>query len=373
MGAMGGAPVEVSIKGDDFEVLKSLTDQVMAIVESTEGTREVVSSFGQGQVELQVSVKRDIAVQYGLSNYTISQAIRDAIEGITATQYKVDGSEIDVTVKMESEFQDSIHNFKDLNIQTPMGVNIPLSRVADVEIKEGPVSINRDNQVRVITVNAQISGRDLASVNGDIESAVEDIYFPEGYTYQIGGEYEELLESFNSLFLALAIAILLIYMIMASQFESLVYPFIIMISVPLAISGSIFALKLTGNIISMPAIIGVIMLAGIVVNNGIVLVDYINTLRSKGMTAVEAVLKAGPTRLRPILMTTLTTVLGLTPMALGVSEGSEVTAPLALVVIGGLLLSTVLTLVLIPVIYLLLNKLSRKNKDQVTFTEHAHE
>ncbi len=374
MGAMGGSPVEVSIKGDDYVILKELTDQVMAIVESVPGTREVVSSFGEGKEELQVTINRDIASQYGLTNYSVSQAIRDSIQGITATQYKVDGSEIDVTVKMESEFSDSIHNFKNLMIQTPLGVNIPLSKVAEVEIKEGPVAVNRDNQVRVIAVNAQISDSDLATVNGEIGKQLEELYFPDGYTYQIGGDYAELLESFNSLFLAMGIAILLIYMIMASQFESLVYPFIIMFSVPLAISGSIFALKLTGNIISMPAIIGVIMLAGIVVNNGIVLVDYINTLRKQDMSAVDAVLKAGPTRLRPILMTTLTTVLGLTPMAIGVSEGSEVTAPLALVVIGGLLLSTLLTLVLIPAIYLLLNKLTSKNKDKVTFTEReAHE
>lgn len=369
MGGMGATPVSVSIKGDDYGVLENLTDQILDIVSGVEGTREVASSLGEGKEELQVSIKREIAAEYGLTTYTVSQAIRDAVQGITATQYKVDGSEVDVTVKMESDLSDSIRNFKSLMIQTPTGVNIPLSEVADVEVKTGPVSVNRDNQVRVVTINAQIAGRDLASVNGDIEEALEEMYFPEGYIYEIGGDYEELLESFNSLFLALGIAVLLIYMIMASQFESLVYPFIIMFSVPLAISGSIFALKLTGNIISMPAIIGVIMLAGIVVNNGIVLVDYINTLRGKDMSAVDAVLKAGPTRLRPILMTTLTTVLGLTPMAIGVSEGSEVTAPLALVVIGGLLLSTLLTLVLIPVIYLLLNKLSRKNKEKVTFTE----
>jgi len=372
MGAMGASPVSVSIKGDDFEVLDGLSDQIVELIENVQGTREVASSLGEGKEELQVNIKRDIAAQYGLTTYTVSQSIRDSIQGITATQYKVDGTEIDVTVKMESTYSDSIHNFNNLMIQTPTGVNIPLSVVAEVEVKKGPVSVSRDNQVRVVTINSQIAGRDLASVNSEIEEGLEQLYFPNGYSYEVGGDYEELLESFNSLFIALGIAILLIYMIMASQFESLVYPFIIMFSVPLAISGSIFALKLTGNIISMPAIIGVIMLAGIVVNNGIVLVDYINTLRGKDMTAVDAVLQAGPTRLRPILMTTLTTVLGLTPMAIGVSEGSEVTAPLALVVIGGLLLSTLLTLVLIPVIYLLLNKLSSKKKVKVTFTEGGH-
>lgn len=373
MGSMGASPVEVAIKGDDFKVLETLTNQVVNLVENVEGTREVTSTFGEGKEELQVRIKRDIAASYGMTTYMISQSIKDSIQGITATSYKVNGTEVDVTVKMTDDFKSSIQNFKNMMVQTPTGAYIPISKVADIVVGKGPVAVDRDDQVRVVRIQAQIAGRDLAGVNGDIEEALNEIYFPDGYSYEIGGDYEELLESFNSLFLALGIAVLLIYMIMASQFESLVYPFIIMFSVPLAISGGIFALKLTGNIISMPAIIGVIMLSGIVVNNGIVLVDYINTLRTQNMTAKDAVMKAGPTRLRPILMTTLTTVLGLMPMAIGVSEGSEVTAPLALVVIGGLVLSTLLTLVLIPVIYLLLNKLSKKDKDQVTFSGESYE
>lgn len=370
-GGMSLAPVEIAIKGDDYKVLKNLSDDVTGIVKSVEGTREVTSTLGKAAEELQVTINREIASQYGLSTYTISQAVRDAISGITATRYKVDGSEIDVTVKMESNLSDSINNFENLMIQTPVGASIPLSKVAHINIEEGPVSVERDNQVRVVRVTAQIAERDLAGVNSDIEALLKEKYFPRGYNYEIGGDYEELINSFSSLFLALILAVVLVYMIMASQFESLVYPFIIMFAVPLAISGGIFALAFTGNVISMPALIGVIMLIGIVVNNGIVLVDYINTLRKKNMTVEEAILKAGPTRLRPILMTTLTTVLGLLPMAIGVGEGSEATAPLALVVIGGLLLSTVLTLVLIPVMYALLNKLSSKKRDKVTFSEEV--
>lgn len=369
MSGMGGAPVDIAIKGDDYTVLETLADQVTEIVKSIDGTREVMNDFGEGIEELQVTVKKDIAAQFGLNTYTVSQAIRDSVQGITATQYKVSGAEIDVTVKLDNNIDDSIQKFKNLMIQTPTGANIPLSKVADVTIGKGPTAVNRSNQVRVVAVTSQITGRDLASVNTEIEEALQVIYFPEGYTYEIGGEYEELVESFGSLFVALGLAILLVYMIMASQFESLLYPFIIMFSVPLALSGGIFALYLSNNLISIVAIIGVIMLAGIVVNNGIVLVDYINTLRGKNMSAEEAVLQAGPTRLRPILMTTLTTVLGLSPMAIGVSEGSELTAPLALVVIGGLLLSTLLTLVLIPALYMILNKFSNKKKVKVTFTK----
>lgn len=370
-GGMSLAPVEISVKGDDYKILKQLSDDITDIVQSVEGTREVTSTLGKAAEELQVTINRDIASQYGLSTYTISQAVRDAISGITATQYKVDGTEIDVTVKMESDLSDSINNFEKLMIQTPIGATIPLSKVANINIEEGPVAVERNDQVRVVRVTGQISNRDLASVNSDIEEQLENLYFPSGYNYEIGGDYEELISSFSSLFLALVLAVVLVYMIMASQFESLVYPFIIMFAVPLAISGGIFALAITGKVISMPGIIGVIMLTGIVVNNGIVLVDYINTLRKKNMGVEEAILKAGPTRLRPILMTTLTTVLGLLPMAIGIGEGSEATAPLALVVIGGLLLSTVLTLVLIPVMYALLNKLSSKKRDKVTFSDEV--
>lgn len=366
-GGPGVTPIEVTIKGDDLAVLGSLSEEFVAIIENIDGTREVASNLEEAKEELQVRVKRDIASQYGLSTYTISQAVKDAIQGVVATQYKVEGSEIDVTVKMESYLSEDINSFKNVMIQSPTGVSVPLENVAEIIVGKGPVSIERDNQVRVVRIGALLSGRDLRGVNVDIEKELEKLHLPIGYNYKIGGEYEELISSFNSLFLALGLAVLLVYMIMASQFESLLYPFIIMFSVPLAISGGIFALKLTGKVISMPGIIGVIMLTGIVVNNGIVLVDYINTLRKKKMSVEEAILQAGPTRLRPILMTTLTTILGLLPMALGISEGSEATAPLALVVIGGLLLSTLLTLVLIPVMYTLLSKISKKKKDADEF------
>lgn len=366
-GSMSLTPIEVSLRGDNLTVLDSISKEIIGIIEQIDGTREVTSSVGEAKEELQVRVKRDIASQYGLTTYTISQAVKDAIEGIVATKYKVKGTEIDVTIKMESYLSENINSFKNIMIQTPAGVSVPLESVAEIETGKGPVAIERDNQVRVIRIGAELSGRDLRSVNKDIEKELSGLYLPDGYSYKIGGDYEELISSFSSLFLALGLAVLLVYMIMASQFESLVYPFIIMFAVPLALSGGVFALQFTNNIISMPALIGVIMLTGIVVNNGIVLVDYINTLRKKKMSVEEAILKAGPTRLRPILMTTLTTVLGLLPMALGISEGSEATAPLALVVIGGLLLSTLLTLVLVPVIYIILNKMSKGIKDSEEF------
>jgi HAE1 family hydrophobic/amphiphilic exporter-1 len=238
-----------------------------------------------------------------------------------------------------------------------MGVSLPLHYLADFSYQKGPESIQRDNQVRTITVSSDLFDRDLGSVTEDIEAKLAAYPWPTGYSYDVGGQSEELAESFESLVLALIIAILLVYMVMAAQFESLLNPFLIIFSVPLAVSGGAIALFLTGRYISLPALIGVIMLAGIVVNNGIVLVDYANTLRrEEGLTVLEAIKEAGPTRLRPILMTTFTTVLGLFPLALGIGEGTEASAPLATVVIGGLLLSTLLTLVYTPVLYTIFNR-----------------
>ena len=202
-----------------------------------------------------------------------------------------------------------------------------------------------------------------------METGLSQIIFPDGYTYYVGGQNEDLVESFGSLGQALLLAILLVYMIMASQFENIKYPLIIMFSIPLALSGSIIALFITGRLINVPALIGLIMLSGIVVNNAIVLVDYINTLRSRGVKLKDAVVEASRVRLRPILMTTLTTVLGLLPMAIGLGEGSETTAPLATVVIGGLLYATLLTVVIIPTVYLLFNRKALKKEEAEALEE----
>jgi HAE1 family hydrophobic/amphiphilic exporter-1 len=253
-----------------------------------------------------------------------------------------------------------------------------LSQLADITIERGPTAINRDNQERVVTVTSQIIDRDLNSIVQDIEAKFKSYDMPEGYSYTIGGENEEMIDAFSQLAQALGLAIILIYMVMAAQFESLIYPFIIMFTIPLAFSGGALGLFFTGRSLGVTALIGVIILSGIVVNNGIVLIDYINILRKEGMDRKEAILKAGPVRLRPILMTTLTTVLGLIPIALGIGEGAELMAPLGSVVIGGLTLSTVLTLVLVPAIYTLfddwsINLKQRFSKKSSNAEEVQHE
>jgi len=373
MGMGGSTPISIRIQGDELEVLKGISQDFENMLNSVEGTREVASSFDEGLPEVQVKIKRSIASEYGISSYQIAQTIRNNLSGVAATKYKVDGNEIDVMVESVDYLKNDINNFRYLQIKSPLGISVPLEQIADIYETKGPVSINRVGQVRTVTVTSDIIGRDLGSIVSDIEAKASDYYLEDGYSFEIGGENENLVESFRSLFLALILAVLLVYMILASQFESLLYPFIIMFTVPLAFSGGVFGLFLTGKTLNVSSIIGILMLSGIVVNNAIVLIDYVNTLRSKGHEVVEAILMAGPTRLRPILMTSLTTILALAPIAIGSGEGSEIQSPLAIVVIGGLILSTLLTLVLIPVVYLIMDKLSTRTKKWFNRKRHKEE
>ncbi len=358
MGGGGSAPISVDIKGDDIDVLGKIGDDLEKNIKAVEGTREVKNSLSDGIPEVQIRIDRKNASQYGLTASQIASSVKGTISGKTATKYKFDGEEIDVTIKGDAIFKESISNLGQTSVKSPVGVDVPLNQIAEISIDRGPVTINRDDQERVVSVTSQISGRDLGSITKDIEKVLSEYSMPEGYNYEISGQNEDMQKSFKDLFMALLLAVVLVYMVIASQFESLIHPFTIMFSVPLALSGGMFGLFITGRTLSVPAFIGIIMLAGIVVNNAIVLVDYVNTRRAAGEDRKEAIVNAGPIRLRPILMTTLTTALGLLPLALGIGEGAETQAPMATVVIGGLLLSTLLTLVFIPVLYTVFDDLN---------------
>lgn len=365
MMGLGGDPISISIKGDDLDTLKKIGEDFKKIVASVEGTREVKTSLAKGVPELQIRIDRYKASQYGLTAGQIASTVKSSISGVVASRYKYNGDEIDVVIKGDDVLRDSISNLKLVSIKTPLDISVPLSQVADVSVDRGPVKIDREGQVRVVTVTSQIMGRDLRSISNDIKAKLDKYSMPPGYTYEIGGQNKELNESFADLSLALILAIVLVYMILASQFESLLHPFTIMLSVPLAFAGGALGLFITKRPLSVPGFIGVIILAGIVVNNAIVLVDYINTRRKNGEKRREAILNAGPIRFRPIMMTTLTTVLGLIPLALGIGEGAELEAPLATVVIGGLLLSTLLTLVFIPVVYTLVDDAANRIRSYI--------
>lgn len=363
MGIGGGAdPISLKIKGNNLNVLEEISNDVKEVMESVEGTREVKTSLGDAVSELEVVVNKQNAASYGLTAGQIVSGVRSGVTGNKVTTLKNDGDETDVVIRISGDYKERLSDFEQMEIVTPAGENIPLNQIADLSIVKGPIQINRESQERVVTVNSQIVGRDLSSVVTDIEKQMNKYDMPEGYSYDIGGENEDMMEAFQQLILALGLAIILIYMVMAAQFESLIHPFIILFTVPLAFAGGALALFITRTPIGVTAFIGVIMLSGIVVNNGIVIIDYINLLRSQGKEMHEAIIIAGPIRLRPILMTTLTTVLGLVPLALGIGEGAETQAPMAIVVIGGLLLSTVLTLVFIPTIYIIIENMSSKVK-----------
>ncbi len=345
------SPVVVQISGDDLDVLREISTEVADIVRSTPGTREVTSSITDGNPEMQIRIDRARAAAYGLTPMQVASEIKSAMDGTVATRYKVDGQEVDVKVSYTSEGHSDVDYLTNLTILSPQGAVVKLSQIATFELAQGPVQIIREDQVRKAEVTAVLLNRDLNSVMTDIQASIDQMNLPAGYEITFGGENEEMMESFASLAVALLLAIILVYAVMAVQYESFFNPFVIMFSIPTCIIGVVFGLLLTGRSFSITAFIGVIMLVGIAVANAIVYVDYLKRLRERGMERDEAIAEAGRVRLRPILMTAFTTILAMLPMAIGLGEGAELIAPLATVVIGGLLASTLITLVLVPVVY----------------------
>lgn len=357
-GGFMGKPISVLIQGPDLQVLKQIAEEIKVEVRNVQGIRAVEDSMKEGRPELQIRIDRKLATFKGLRVAQIATMVRSAIQGEVPTRYKVDGQEIDIRMQLEWEDRKDISELENLLLTSPVGGSVQLGMIAELVETEGPSQIERSNGVRKIEITADLYNRDLKSANDEIQHLVEEkIAMPDQYTTTIGGQYKEMWTAFNSLGFALILAVILVYMVLAAQFESLWHPLAIMFTLPLALAGVVVSLYLSGHTISVLSLIGMIMLAGIVVNNAIVLVDYINTLRAKGKDRKEAILEAGPVRLRPILMTSLTTVLGLLPLALGIGEGAETQAPMAVVVIGGLSFATFLTLIIIPVVYLLVERL----------------
>ncbi|MCT4593009.1 MAG: efflux RND transporter permease subunit [Anaeromicrobium sp.] len=361
-GGPASYPIELRIKGDDINVLRNIGDEVEQIVKSIPGTSDVKLDTEDGEPEVRLVIDRKRAAFYGITASQLATTLKGSIDGLKATTFKSNGEEIDINLYINDTFKSSIENMKQILIKSPKGENVPIGQIAHLEYSNAPTQIKRFNQIRTVTVSSQLKGRDLKSVTKDIEEKLDSYNFPSGYRYDFTGEEEDRSEAFKSLFMALLLSIVLIYMILASQFESLLHPFTVMLSVPFALSGSFIGLFVTNRPLSVPAFIGIIMLAGIVVNNAIVLVDYINQLRDRDMSRKDAIIEAGNTRFRPIIMTTLTTVLGLIPLALGIGEGGQTQAPMATVVVCGLTLSTLLTLVFIPVVYTLFDDLYIKIK-----------
>lgn len=366
MGSLASADVTMNVYGYDAATLVDVEDELIDKLSQVDGLSDVEGSTGDTVPEAKVTIDRAKASQYGITTASVAGALSTAISGSTATQYKMDGTEIDVVIRYDTNSVNYLTDLNNLTVTSAYGTQVPLSDVATITMDESATTIMRENQKNYITISANADNMSTSEAQKLVEKAMADIELPDGCTYQFSGMMEKMNDTFRSLEIAMVVAVLLVYMIMASQFESLRYPFIVMFSMPLAITGAILGLLITGNTITMPAMMGFVMLIGMVVNNGIVLVDYTNQLMDRGMNCYDALTSAGPRRLRPILMTTLTTVLGMVPMALATSEGSEMMQALAIAVIFGLTLSTVVTLIFIPVLYMWMNERKRKSNARKT-------
>ncbi len=353
-----GAPIIIEVKGPDLNQLTDISTSIQRRLSKVSGLYGVKGSQVLPSPETKLHILKDKASLYGLSVRDIALTAQVALKGYVATKFKQkEGEEIDIRVRLRPEDRTNLGTLRRLLILSPLGMNLPLSEVAYLTKGKGPTEIRRVDQQRTALITANIFKRPLIEVTQDINAILDSIKksmlaVSKDYTLQLTGEQQRMAESFHSLAFALILAFVLIYMIMAAEFESLWQPFIIMFTVPLSLIGVSLVLFITRTPLSVVAYLGIIMLGGIVVNNGIVLIDFINRLRKQGHAPRQAVILASQTRLRPILMTSLTTILGLSPLALGLGEGAELRAPLALTVIGGLSSATFLTLVIIPALYL---------------------
>jgi HAE1 family hydrophobic/amphiphilic exporter-1 len=349
----GSSRLQVEIRGHDLDDARRVAQEVRGLMENTPGLADVNIGREEGRPEIAVRVDRPKAAMLGMSVSSVATTIQTNVAGTTAAQFRERGNEYPVVVRLREADREEIADVGDVLLSTPTGQVVPAKNVLAVNREAGPVQIDRQNMERITRVNAETE-IPLSEAVGNVQDRLPQVRVPPDFAVGFGPELEEQARSFAQLRLVLILAVLLVYAVMASQYESLRDPFIIMFSVPVAAIGVVLSLLLTGSSFSMQAYIGIIMLAGIVVSNAILLVDYINTLRRRdGLPLREAVEVGGRTRLRPILMTSIATMLGLVPMAIGVGEGGELQAPLARVVIGGLLTSTLVTLVLVPAVYTL--------------------
>jgi multidrug efflux pump subunit AcrB len=349
-------PLEIEVAGYDLNAIQAVSEQLRTRMLASDRYTEVETSLKPGHPELQIVFDQERAAALNLNTAELAARVARSVQGTVATRYRLEDREIDVLVRGREADRQSIAAVQGLVINPDAERPLTLSAVADVVLRTGPSEIRRLDQERVVVLSANLVHGDLSDAVVDLQGIINGVALPQGVSAQVAGQSEEMEVSFRSLQLALALAIFLVYLVMASEFESLIHPFVILFTIPLALIGAVLALFVTGSVINVIALIGMIMLAGIVVKNGIVLIDLVNRLREEGMDRTRALLEGGKHRLRPILMTTLTAVLGLLPMALGSGEGAEVRAPMAITVIGGLLVSTILTLVVIPVVYTLLDR-----------------
>ena len=365
MGGGGGSTVDVEIYGFDFDETSLLADELKAsISQKVKGARNITISRDKDRPELKVTLDKEKLAYHGLNSATVSTYIRNRVAGYTAGFLKEDGDEYDIVVRLKEEDRNSITDIRDFTIPTPTGTRIKLGEIAQVEEYWAPQTIERKSRQRYLRVSVSPYQTSLGELAAQIQQVIDNTSIPGGISVVLAGDYEEQQEMFGDMVILLLLILMLVYIVMASQFESLKKPAIILLSVPFALSGVILALWLTGTSLDMIGALGMIMLVGIAVKNGIVLVDYINLMRDRGYELNEAIAISGASRLRPVLMTAMTTLLGMLPMALSRGEGSEMWQPLGIVVIGGLFVSTFVTLIIVPVVYALISRHGERDKKE---------
>jgi HAE1 family hydrophobic/amphiphilic exporter-1 len=357
----GGGNLSVIISGYDLKQGMDLAGKLKLIMEDIKSVQDVKISREEGLPELRVRVDRDRASLFGVNVAGVGYAIKRAFTGEDVANVILTGEEVGVLVRLQEKDRITVDDLGLISVANPYGKQVPISYFTELEKGYGPVTVERERQQRVVYVHARVEG-DVKGAVDAIKKEADKLVLPSGFSVHYGGSWEDFQETIMDLILVMILAIILIYLIMSALFESFLDPFIIMFTLPMTFIGVVWMHLITGDTFSAMAGIGVVMLAGIVVNNGIILVDYINLLRKRGYDLLDAVKLAGRTRLRPILMTMLTTVLGLVPMALAIGSGSEMRAPMARTVIGGLLVSTIFTLVFIPVLYTMFETRKQKRK-----------
>ncbi|MGH8129322.1 MAG: efflux RND transporter permease subunit [Steroidobacteraceae bacterium] len=350
------SPLEVTITGYDLDRLRSAAEQVRIGMQASPTFSDIKSTVEAGNPEIQIVFDQERASQLGITVRELADRVVSSVRGNVATRYKLREKKIDVLVRSVDTRASSVEEIRSLIVNPGSDRPLPLSAVADVIVATGPAEIRRSRQQRVAIVTANLSSGDLGSAVAELGSIVTSIEMPVGTSAAVSGQSDDMRESFRSLQFTMLLAVFLVYLVMASQFESLLHPFVILLTIPLALVGSVWAMFLTGTTVNVVAYIGLIMLAGIVVNQSIVLIDAVNKARERGMQKHDAIVEAARLRLRPIVITKLTTILGLLPMAIGLGEGAEIRKPMAITVIGGVAIASFFTLLVIPVVYSLLDR-----------------
>jgi len=360
--AFATAEIGLKIKGEDLNKLNGLALELVEKLNGIQGIADISTNIGEGKPEFLIKIRKGALEKYDISAATIGSYFTDAVRGRRDTQFKEMEKKYDILVRLTEDVRDNIEFLLNEQINH-QGNLIPLRELVYYELARGPKEIRRENQQREVLVTANLRGTKISQVAPQIREKIDELELPPNYRVVFSGEQEEMAKSFRSLIFAFSLAVLLVYMIMAAQFESLLHPFLILFTLPMGLTGAIWALYITGQTLNVISVMGMVVLAGIVVNDAIVKIDYTNQLRKKGMALREAIMEASKVRLRPILMTTVTTAFGLFPMSLGLGKGAELQQPLAISVIGGLMLATFLTLILIPLSYDLAEKRkAEKNK-----------